>query len=66
MKLGYYHLIFLTISSAASATVVIFSAPSSSKAISNYSSKAIIISTVSKESAPKSTNLDSALTSSKS
>jgi len=52
--------------SAASWTVPIFSAPSSSSVISNCSSNAIMISTVSKESAPKSTNLESAATASRS
>ena len=50
------------IRSAASCTVEIFSAPSSSSWMSNFSSSAIMISTVSRESAPRSTNLDSAST----
>ena len=52
--------------SAASWTVEIFSAPSSSSWRSNFSSRAIMISTVSRESAPRSTNLDSAVTESRS
>ena len=52
--------------SAASWTVAIFSAPSSSRVISNCSSSAIMISTVSRESAPRSTNLASAATASRS
>lgn len=48
--------------SAASCTVLIFSAPSSSRVISNFSSSAIMISTVSRESAPRSVNLASGAT----
>jgi len=45
--------------SAASCTVAMFSAPSSSSVMSNCSSSDIMISTVSSESAPRSTNFAS-------
>ena len=48
-----------TIRSAASWTVARPSAPSSSRVTSNFSSRAIMISTVSRESAPRSANLAS-------
>merc|ERR1712205_127843 len=54
------------IRSVASCTVVIFSAPSSSRVMENSSSSAIMISTVSRLSAPRSTNLESATTVSRS
>lgn len=54
--------IWAAIRSAASCTVEIFSAPSSSSCSSNFSSSAIMISTVSRESAPRSENLASAAT----